>query len=224
MESTINDFWRMLWEHKSRAVVMLCGLMEDGKVDQNCYNVVVFWLLYGIVCIGELLSVLAKGSGLIRSVWKTQGEANLWRQVWWVCGSQVKHWRRYTIPCTSMWPVLILHEVCHMLGVCRVSLMVWSLHNFTTLNGQVWLHRLAQRQFSNWSTVSSKHRWEQEIMLSQCFAGTSYIIHKSKGSQPDCMVYVYIPVPTMLSYPPKISKLCLIIKLQKIFVDVNGLV
>lgn len=34
MKSTVNDFWRMMWEHKSRVLVMLCDLTEDGKVPK----------------------------------------------------------------------------------------------------------------------------------------------------------------------------------------------
>ena len=42
MESTVNDFWRMVWEHKSRVLVMLCGLKEDGKVNQLLLSVALF--------------------------------------------------------------------------------------------------------------------------------------------------------------------------------------
>ena len=33
--STVNDFWRMVWEFKSRAVVMLCQLEENGQVSAS---------------------------------------------------------------------------------------------------------------------------------------------------------------------------------------------
>ena len=33
MENTIGDFWRMIWEHKSAAIVMLTELEEGGKVS-----------------------------------------------------------------------------------------------------------------------------------------------------------------------------------------------
>ena len=33
MENTVNDFWRMVWDYQSRAIVMLCRMKEDGKVS-----------------------------------------------------------------------------------------------------------------------------------------------------------------------------------------------
>ena len=33
MENTIGDFWRMIWEQKSAAIVMLTELEEGGKVS-----------------------------------------------------------------------------------------------------------------------------------------------------------------------------------------------
>ncbi len=32
MEETVKDFWRMIWETKSAAIVMLTELAEDGQV------------------------------------------------------------------------------------------------------------------------------------------------------------------------------------------------
>ena len=32
MENTVNDFWKMVWDYQSRAIVMLCRMKEDGKV------------------------------------------------------------------------------------------------------------------------------------------------------------------------------------------------
>ena len=32
MPSTVNDFWRMLWEQRSTVVVMLTDLRENGVV------------------------------------------------------------------------------------------------------------------------------------------------------------------------------------------------
>ena len=34
LASTANDFWRMVWEFKSRAIVMLCQLEENGQVRE----------------------------------------------------------------------------------------------------------------------------------------------------------------------------------------------
>ena len=30
LPNTVNDFWRMMWEFKSRAIVMLCQLTEEN--------------------------------------------------------------------------------------------------------------------------------------------------------------------------------------------------
>ena len=32
MKETVEDFWHMIWETKSKAIVMLCNLEEEGKV------------------------------------------------------------------------------------------------------------------------------------------------------------------------------------------------
>ena len=32
MDSTTGDFWRMIWEHKSAAIVMLMEVEEEGGV------------------------------------------------------------------------------------------------------------------------------------------------------------------------------------------------
>ena len=32
LESTVNDFWRMVWEEESKCIVMLCDLTEDEEV------------------------------------------------------------------------------------------------------------------------------------------------------------------------------------------------
>lgn len=34
MVSTVEDFWRMVWEQKSDVIVMLCDLIEGGKVSE----------------------------------------------------------------------------------------------------------------------------------------------------------------------------------------------
>lgn len=33
LENTVQDFWRMVWEFKSKVIVMLCQTQEDGKVE-----------------------------------------------------------------------------------------------------------------------------------------------------------------------------------------------
>ena len=35
MENTVNDFWKMIWEYKSKTIVALCKMAEDGEVDSN---------------------------------------------------------------------------------------------------------------------------------------------------------------------------------------------
>ena len=38
MQNTVGDIWRMMWEFKSKVMVMLCNFTEDGK--EACYP---FW-------------------------------------------------------------------------------------------------------------------------------------------------------------------------------------
>ena len=33
MENTVNDFWKMVWEYKSKTIVVLCKMTEEGEVD-----------------------------------------------------------------------------------------------------------------------------------------------------------------------------------------------
>ena len=35
MEGTVGDFWRMVWEYKSAAIVMLTQLEEEGEVSST---------------------------------------------------------------------------------------------------------------------------------------------------------------------------------------------
>ena len=35
MDSTVVEFWTMIWEHKSHAIVMLSLLEENGVVSKN---------------------------------------------------------------------------------------------------------------------------------------------------------------------------------------------
>ena len=36
LENTIEDFWEMIWEYKSHAIVMLTPLKENEKVRNTC--------------------------------------------------------------------------------------------------------------------------------------------------------------------------------------------
>ena len=33
LQETVSDFWRMIWEFKSKAIVMLCNFEESGQVS-----------------------------------------------------------------------------------------------------------------------------------------------------------------------------------------------
>ncbi len=33
MENTVTDFWKMIIQHRVSAIVMCCGLTEEGKVS-----------------------------------------------------------------------------------------------------------------------------------------------------------------------------------------------
>ena len=37
IESTIDDFWRMVWQANVDAIVMLCGITEKGKPKLTQY-------------------------------------------------------------------------------------------------------------------------------------------------------------------------------------------
>ena len=50
MESTSADFWRMIWENQSHAIVMLGQLKENGEVIiLNCY--IIDTCNYWYVCV-----------------------------------------------------------------------------------------------------------------------------------------------------------------------------
>ena len=40
LKSTVNDLWRMIWEFKSRSIVLLCNTIEEG--EEKCYQ---YWPL-----------------------------------------------------------------------------------------------------------------------------------------------------------------------------------
>ena len=40
LESTVSDFWRMVWEQHCSTIVMLTGLQENGKV-YSCFRIVI---------------------------------------------------------------------------------------------------------------------------------------------------------------------------------------
>ena len=35
MKHTMDDFWRMIWEHRVCAILMMCQLEEKGKVGDD---------------------------------------------------------------------------------------------------------------------------------------------------------------------------------------------
>ena len=37
MENTVRDFWKMIVDYKVSAIVMLCGLEENGEVNDYFY-------------------------------------------------------------------------------------------------------------------------------------------------------------------------------------------
>ena len=46
MESTSVDFWRMIWENQSHAIVMLGQLKENGEV---CFCYIIDTCNYGLM-------------------------------------------------------------------------------------------------------------------------------------------------------------------------------
>ena len=57
MKETVEDFWHMIWETQSKAIVMLCNLEEEGKVGCVCVHVTSYHHVWSTV--GDVLSVLA---------------------------------------------------------------------------------------------------------------------------------------------------------------------
>ena len=41
MESTIQEFWNMIWQRKSHAIIMLSSLVENGRVMAKILSLVI---------------------------------------------------------------------------------------------------------------------------------------------------------------------------------------
>ena len=55
MENTARDFWKMIVDYKVSAIVMLCGLEENGEVNHYFY----YYCIDNYSLLGMLLSILA---------------------------------------------------------------------------------------------------------------------------------------------------------------------
>ena len=53
MTNTVNDFWRMIWEFKSSAIVMLCSEEHDKKVKLKAACVYLSVCMCVCVCCTE---------------------------------------------------------------------------------------------------------------------------------------------------------------------------
>lgn len=38
LQTTLNDFWRMIWQENVKHIVMLANVLENGKVQTFVYN------------------------------------------------------------------------------------------------------------------------------------------------------------------------------------------
>ena len=53
MKNTVRDFWKMIVDYKVSAVVMLCGIEENGKVSSVKNLVITFF----VRCISSALNI-----------------------------------------------------------------------------------------------------------------------------------------------------------------------
>ena len=49
MKETVEDFWHMIWETQSKAIVMLCNLEEEGKVGCVCVSMLLAIIMCGLL-------------------------------------------------------------------------------------------------------------------------------------------------------------------------------
>ena len=74
MKETVGDFWRMVWEFKSAAIVMLTQLEEDGEVcvTSQHLSLLFYYLSFSpCVCVCVCVCVCRRcvtNIGLMRSV------------------------------------------------------------------------------------------------------------------------------------------------------------
>ena len=54
MENTTRDFWKMIMDYKVSAIVMLCGLEENGMVSLLCFiNFLLLLIRKHVISIGQ---------------------------------------------------------------------------------------------------------------------------------------------------------------------------